>query len=272
MNKIIYQFKKYGYKLYQYLYLIYSNLNNYTFDIKNYENTFLTYNSTIDFIPKKVKKIIYCFWTAGNPLTENRIKGLEAMKKNMGVEIKLITPENLDQYIVKHHPLHSSYKNLSAVHKSDYLRCYFMHHHGGGYADVKIFKHDWNNAFQKINQNNDCYILGYREIGRKGVGQLEGKLGKDLKSHFPKLVGVCGFICKPYSYITDEWITEVEKRLTSYQVELEKHPGNLYGNNKGYPIPWANILAEVLHPIMLKYHKNVFIDNSLFFDIENSGR
>jgi hypothetical protein len=271
-NKTLYFIKKYGYKLYHQLNIIYSNLNTYAFDIKNYSDSFLVYDSKIDFAPQKVKKIVYCFWTGHNPLTENRKKGIESMQRNMGVEVKLITPENLDNYIVENHPLHPAYKNLSAVHKSDYLRCYFMHHHGGGYADVKIFLHNWNNAFDKINQNKNCYMLGYREIGKKGVAQLDGKLGYDLKKHYPKLIGVCGFICKPHSFITDEWITEVEKRLSKFQPQLAKNPGNLYGNNKDYPVPWANILAEILHPIMLKYNKNIEIDNSLFFDIENSGR
>jgi hypothetical protein len=40
--------------------------------------------------PPSVDKRIYCFWTGDNPITENRIIGLDSMKQNLGVEIDFI--------------------------------------------------------------------------------------------------------------------------------------------------------------------------------------
>ena len=70
-------------------------------------------------------------------MSDKRKKCLDSIKQNIGVKVILITPNNLDKYILKDYPLHKSYKYLSEVHKSDYLRTYFMHHYGGGYTDIK---------------------------------------------------------------------------------------------------------------------------------------
>lgn len=43
----------------------------------------------------KINHKIYCFWTGDNPLTQNRINGLETMRKNLGVEIDFIDNKSL---------------------------------------------------------------------------------------------------------------------------------------------------------------------------------
>ena len=48
-----------------------------------------------------------------------------------------MTPANLQDWVVAGHPLHPAYNDLSLVHRSDYLRAYLLHHHGGGYCDLK---------------------------------------------------------------------------------------------------------------------------------------
>lgn len=68
------------------------------------------------------------------------------LTKNSGVEVKLITPKNLNNYLLPDFPLHPAYDYLSLVHKSDYLRCYFMHFHGGGYSDIKPNYKNWKNS------------------------------------------------------------------------------------------------------------------------------
>jgi hypothetical protein len=55
------------------------------------------------------------------------------------------------------YPLHPAFKYLSYVHKSDYLRSYFMHFYGGGYADIKKYSsnNNWKECFNLLNSNTD---------------------------------------------------------------------------------------------------------------------
>ena len=79
-------------------------------------------NKSADFVYDQINRQVYVFWTGNNPLTGKRKKCLESIKKNIGVPVTLITPDNLDEYILSHSPIHKSYKYLSGTHKSDYLR------------------------------------------------------------------------------------------------------------------------------------------------------
>jgi len=61
------------------------------------------------------------------------------LKENSGVKVELITSKNLTKYIKPEDPLPEGFQYLHYVHRADYLRTYFMHHYGGGYADIKTF-------------------------------------------------------------------------------------------------------------------------------------
>ncbi len=209
-------------------------------------------------------EVIFTFWTGDNPLTPNRKKGLESLKKNTGIEVKLITPKNLSNYIIKTHPLHPAYEFLSLNHRSDYLRAYFMYYYGGGYADIKKYSNSWAAAFKKLNRYPNKWALGYQELGAWGVPKIEGKLGKDLKLNYLYLIGNGAFIYKPQSPIAKEWITEVEKRLDYFLPLLKKNPAkDFFGKNKNYPIPWAHLTGEIHHPLILKYHDKVLFSNAI---------
>lgn len=119
-------------------------------------------------------KIIYCFWTGNNSFSENRKRALNSMSKS-NCKIQLITPNNLNNFIKTNHPLHKSFEYLTLTHKSDYLRCYFMHHYGGGYCDIKEITSSWESSFDDMNDDL-IYINGYQEIGPHGVANVGGKL------------------------------------------------------------------------------------------------
>ena len=80
-------------------------------------------------------KNIYVFGLE-NPMSKNR-QDCKTIDKVSQCNVILITPEKLNKYILNEHPLHPSYYYLSEVHKSDYLRTYFMRFYGGGYSDIK---------------------------------------------------------------------------------------------------------------------------------------
>lgn len=260
---------------------------NYTFSKEKYPHHFLANTPPYQYNGENAPKVIYCFWTGDNPITENRKKGLEALEKNAGVPVKLITPKNLHEYIKPDYPLHKGYELLSLVHRSDYLRCYFMHHYGGGYADIKPFEHSWEPAFDKLNHSKTKYMLGYPELAEGGLAPIEHrflpdlsiydnyddildsekKVFQDLKKHHPFLIGNCSFICKPYTPITTEWYDELHRRMDiAYDSLVVFHKNNdnktpiIHNDNDNeteYPIPYFHLLGQMLHPLELKYHKHI---------------
>ena len=190
----------------------------------------------------------------------NRKRCFDSMSKSE-CKITLITPNNIKDYIKKEYPLHKSYDYLSSTHKSDYLRCYFMHHYGGGYSDIKEITHSWNNAFDELN-NSSKWINGYPEISPNAVANVEPPLYFELQKNYKKLIGCCSFICKPYTNFTYDWIGAVNEKLDLYyellkinpSIHPQEKPGMLINNQiSKYPIQWTEILGNIFHPLCLKY-------------------
>ncbi len=235
----------------------------YKFDPERYTGTFPGTPVAEATTPlESAAEVVYCFWTGDNELAPNRLRSLDIMRRRIGVPVKLITPANLDEYILPGHPLHRGFKYLSLVHRSDYLRCYFMHHHGGGYADIKRYSRSWKRAFDRLNRSGK-WGLGYKEVGKRGVVNLEGAIGADLKSNWRKLIGNGSFIFRPHTPMTHEWYGELLRRMDLYFDELERHPGDTWGKNDGYPIPWSGCQGNIFHPLTLKYHDRLLRDNRI---------
>ena len=140
-------------------------------------------------------RIVYGFWTGNNDITENRKLCLDQIKSHLdiqNIQFVLVTPDNLEKYISQVGvPLHKGYQFLSLTHRADYLRCYFMNFLGGGYTDIKYIQGDYNNAFDELHNNPECYINGYREISPNGVARCHGndEMYKTLQDNWRKLVG-----------------------------------------------------------------------------------
>ena len=118
-----------------------------------------------------------------------------------------MTPSNLNKYILPDYPLHEAYPYLSETHKADYLRCYFMHHYGGGYTDIKPTTKSWIPSFDKLN-NSDKYAIGYQEI--KGGVCSNNPI---VVQKYDELIGNGAYIFKPYTPITYEWREKTDKIL-----------------------------------------------------------
>ncbi|MGZ2371880.1 hypothetical protein ACXR6G_19055 [Ancylomarina sp. YFZ004] len=252
--------------LYKY-YVLY--FNKYKYNSDQYRDTFLSRvekkeNSKLNY----AKEIIYVFWTGNNELTNNRKIGLQSLIENSGVEVKLITPNNLDQYIIKEYPLHKGFKYLSLIQKSDYLRCYFMLHHGGGYSDIKQCLNSWRKLFSKLNNVDDKWVLGVRERYQGSVVNIKNELGKDLKKNYPILISNGAFVYKPNSPICKEWMMEIHNRMDYFFPKLIKNPGGIYDENN-YPIPWAFLAGHIMHPLILKYNEKVTYFEKELFSIKN---
>ncbi|MDO4919089.1 hypothetical protein [Kocuria sp.] len=212
-----------------------------------------------DTISVDVPRRIFCFWTGANPMSDARARCLHSMRAvHKGLEVVLVTPETLDRWLVPGHPLHPAYEHLSLVHRSDYLRAYFMTHHGGGYADIKIPTRPWTGAFDALQHHPDTWLLGYPERSSRSCGGDDyTRLGRDIHRHYGSLVGFGGFIMRgrtPFGY---EWMQELDRRLDYFQEELAQHPGGVWGDTPGYPLRWIDVGSDVFHPLQLKYLPHV---------------
>lgn len=253
----------------------YSVLHPYHYDPKRYEGTFLEQPCEFEYsedLVKHVDRVIYIFWTGDNEITPNRMKGIESMEKVCGVEVKLITPKNLPDYIKEEDPLPEAYQYLSLNHKSDYLRSYFMYHYGGGYADIKPHTHSWVPAFEKLDQS-DAYVASYPEVGFMGAGYhtiKHNELRRDVFVYWRYLVGNCAFICRPHTRFTAEWHTAVKNHILAYSSRVIEHPAqDVFGTNKDYPIPWASVQGGIFHPFCLKFHDRLVTDKKMTPTFEN---
>ena len=106
----------------------------------------------------KLQPRIFCLWTDKNIMSEDRYNALSSIK-NSCLEVIFVNRENLSSWVVENSPLHPAYNYLSSVHKADYLRCYLMHHHGGGYTDIKVIENSWLLPFEQLEKSN-CLING----------------------------------------------------------------------------------------------------------------
>lgn len=244
----------------------------YRYNPKKYENTFLIndYNDQEESTP--LKKIIYCFWTGDNPMSENRRRGLDSLKAKSRIDVKLITPDNLNEYILPGYPIHEAYQYLSFIHKADYLRCYFMHHYGGGYADIKPYNHSWETAFNNLEKQANKYIIGYTEIRKLALADVGGDLIIDMRRYYTKIIGNCAYLCRARTPFTHEWYNELHKRLDILLPKLKTYnydPTDYKGRNPDYPVRFLSILGEIFHPLCLKHHDKILHDNHLLPELTN---
>lgn len=201
---------------------------------------------------KPLKKRIFCFWTGDNEMSQNRKNNLIALKEHSNCEVVLVTPDNLNEYILPDHPLHESYSYLSFTHKADYLRTYFMHFHGGGYSDIKDTPSDWNEAFDDINSINSIYINGYKETRPEDVSN------NDVKHLYDKLTGNCCYIVRPMTKFTNEWysnlISLMDEKLPQLQaMGIIPHPQDCNECTPEYPISWNEMLGRIYHKVLSNY-------------------
>lgn len=231
-------------------------LNPYKYDKERYLDSFISSKEKVKNVTlENAKEVIYIFWTGNNEISANRSRGIKSIKEKSGVEVILVTPSNLDNYILDQYPLHPAYEYLSLIQKSDYLRCYFMLHHGGGYVDIKICLNSWIKIFEELN-SSDKWCIGKREEHSGGVATIGGNIGADCKKYHNNLISNGGYAYKKKSPIAKEWMDEIHSRLDFFMPELVINPGDEFGSGD-YPIPWAFLAGCTMAPLILKYHDKV---------------
>ena len=199
---------------------------------------------------------IFCFWHSDdlNTISHLRKVSLECLKSVSKCNVELITPSRLKDFIVEGHPLHPAFEHLSAVHKSDYLRVYFMRFHGGGYCDIKVPCGDWITSFEDMLDNPDMVANGYRENCEYHIAYTPNA------KFFNELIGNGCYIMRSNTDFTKRWLDEVHTLLDS-KLELlktnpAKHNYDKAEEGTGYPIEWNEMLGRIFHKISIDYSKN----------------
>jgi len=186
----------------------------------------------------KVNRTVYQCWTGSNPMSDDRRACFEQGVRNIAVPVKLVTPENLHEFVVPEHPLHPAYEYLTPTQKSDYLRVYIPHFHGGGYADVKWYTKDnnWNHAFDILDSDPEVDVVGVwdNNVGGANPGYARATIARDI-------LVVCFMAMRPRTEFTTTWLKSVEAYMTVMQKQLERSAAGL----EPYPIPWTGLSLHV---------------------------
>jgi hypothetical protein len=229
-----------------------------------------------------INKRIFVIWVGNEEFTDTRKMALINLSKQ---NITLITDTNLEEFILKNFPLHPAYKYLSAIHKSDYLRCYLMYHYGGGYSDLKNKNINWDEGFTKMNNDKNIMIMGVKttyEETYAGIEEWDENTKNNILSNIDTLFCMSYFICRPKSPIVSEWYNELNLRLDRFLPKLKKNPAKyprecfhpeagcafpkpIWENpniriKTNYPVSWNILLCQILTPLQMKYLNN--IDNT----------
>lgn len=207
---------------------------------------------------------IFCLWTGDNAMTRNRTAALSQLRRdNPFLEVVLVSPDNLGEWLILDSPIHPAYERLSLVHRSDYLRSYLMHHHGGGYADIKRDYGDLTPCFDRLENSNRQWLLGYPEVSARDVSDEPGTIHRSLQRHYRLLPANGAFIARAGTPLTREWFAEVSARMDCFASRLDEAPGNVLGDNPGYPIPWGALQGASFQPLCFKYLDRVIVDDRL---------
>jgi len=159
-----------------------------------------------------------------------------------------------------------------------------MHHHGGGYSDVKCTSIDWNAAFDKMDNDvgEHIMLMGVKTtFGHtySGIEEWSPTMKDDILQNMNRMACMGWFICRANSRLTQEWYIELNKRLYDYLPRLMVNPSKFtrecfdpelgYALHRpkwekitdqtktNYPISWNILLSQILYPLQLKYIHNV---------------
>lgn len=213
-------------------------------------------------------RTIFCLWTGAEAMSANRIQALWTIFNNTSCPVMHINQSSVKDWVKPGYPLHPAFAYLSSTHKSDYLRCYLMHHYGGGYTDIKQTTANWHPFFQQL-ESSDGYALGYRELAH-GMPHLSGEIGDEIRAAHNELIGLCAFIFKKHTPLTQSWLDQTHAFLDNKLPHLIEHPAQHpldqtdvilpNGDKSKYPLRWAEMLGEIFHPLIFKRKEHLLFN------------
>lgn len=213
-----------------------------------------------------VPRVVFSCWTGRNRMSAQRRRAFESLRRHVGVSHVHVTAAAVRRWIDPALPLHPMFGCLSAVHQSDYLRCYLLHVHGGGYSDVKPTARAWAPFFDAVDASR-CVGAGYTEIGPHGVAPIDGTLGDTMRARYRELIGCCAMIFRPRSPFTARWYAGMMGVMDRHAAALRRHPARYPFDRRGvrdaagtpsrYPLRWTELLGDVFHPLVWAYRRRL---------------
>jgi hypothetical protein len=228
-----------------------------------------------------MKRRIFCFWTGANAMSENRRRGLETLTRVSECQVEFVTGDDLAAFVPAA-DLHPAYPFLNLAHRADFLRCYAMLRHGGGYADIKPCQHSWEPGFAELERNDRLWAVGYSEPNPGVIANMYSssqQLGerfdrsaraylhrKWLQLHYRELIGGGAFVFRPATPLCERWWAEMNRRLDRLLPALRANPARLPKERPGdlvdgvpsrYPVPWTHIFGDVFHPLVMRHRRRL---------------
>lgn len=214
--------------------------------------------------------ITFCIWAGLNSMSAQRMQALLSIQFNTGCPVVCLTAANLGEWQHPDQPFHPAFDFLSATHKADYLRCYLMHHYGGGYTDIKHTQRPWRPFFERLQSHPGQDGLGYTEIGPNGVAPVPPPMGDALRANYLKLIGLCAFVFRRQSPFTYQWFSQtqhlLDAKLDALRANPARHPQDQMnapftdGTLSPYPLAWTELLGNVFHPLVLQMCARILHD------------
>lgn len=220
---------------------------------------------------------VFAMWFGGHPMSAVRESGLASLADN-GLDVVLLRDEDVDAWVLPEHPLLPGYYLLSAIQRSDYLRAYLLHHHGGAYADIKPQAGSWRPALDAFDADPSAMALGYEverwEVANLGVSHLPryqpwrvrwwGYRGMQLVHS--RIIGGGAVVARPGTAFTRHWLAFVERRVQRITPLLQQHPGAYVKERKGdvndgvesqYPSYWSYVGPDTLQVSALRHNRHI---------------
>lgn len=242
----------------------------YRYEPEDFGDLFITrYSDPIDQTAAltQLPRVVYVFWTGDNPMPDVRQRNLDSLiAVNPNLDVRVVTAANLHDHLLPGQPLHPAFEHLSFIHRSDYLRCYMMNFHGGGYADIKAHRHDWSPAFDCL-EASDAWVLGYRNPVRWMTPNFaDPALQRLMVRTSDQRIGQTAFICRPQTPYTREWWRRLNEILDQRADALASDPGCLNRSEDPYALGFTEILAQIIDPLSVKYRDRILFDETIKFD------
>ena len=232
-----------------------------------------------------MERRVFCFWTGHNAMSEDRKRCLDDMRRQIGL-IELVKADDIPKWERPNAPFHPSFSYLSEVHKADYLRAYFMHHYGGGYADIKRQSGNWEAAFELLQKAEGRLLgVGYPELSNGVAPLFKNKIGwshfllkercsgAELRRHYRLIssnheiiAGNCAFIMNSQTKLTLTWLDTIHFYLDKLMPSLRRYPATdprdhrkkrNGGRQSKYPLRWTQICGSILAPLLWRHRDQI---------------
>jgi len=206
---------------------------------------------------------IFCAWTGATPMSSRRAECLLSIYRETNCPVLFLTPYNIPKWELADSPFHAAYPYLSETHKADYLRCYFMHHFGGGYSDLKLTSQSWLPLFEAVRKSSSAMAIGYPETRPTAVAPCGGTIEAELRMNFDQLIGNCAYIFRKRTPFTAKWMSLTNALLDSKLEMLKNRPARDPRDHTGfvlpngevsqYPLGWTELLGNIFHPLAYEF-------------------